>query len=173
MRPRTPAITPDVATLPRRDAAPDPAARRSLIGLDRTALLAALGEIGVPAAQRKMRVEQLWSWIYQRGATDFAAMLNMSKALRTDLAAAFTLARPEIVARQISRDGTRKYLLRIAGGHEVEAVYIPEASRGTLCVSSQVGCTLTCTFCHTGTQKLVRNLTAGEIVAQILVCRDD
>ncbi|MGF1552577.1 MAG: 23S rRNA (adenine(2503)-C(2))-methyltransferase RlmN [Paracoccaceae bacterium] len=168
--PPTRTIAPDFATLPRREAA---GAKRPLYGLTRPALEAALVEAGVPGRQARMRAGQLWAWIYQRGATSFANMTNMSKALRADLDAAFTLARPEVVARQVSRDGTRKYLLRIAGGHEVEAVYIPEESRGTLCVSSQVGCTLTCTFCHTGTQKLVRNLTAGEIVAQILVCRDD
>ena len=120
-----------------------------------------------------MRTSQLWQWLYQRGVTDFGQMTNLAKGFRADLADAFDLGRPQIVTRQISQDGTRKYLLRIAGGHEVEAVYIPEEDRGTLCVSSQVGCTLTCPFCHTGTQKLVRNLTAGEIVAQILICRDD
>ncbi|MEL6336060.1 MAG: 23S rRNA (adenine(2503)-C(2))-methyltransferase RlmN [Pseudomonadota bacterium] len=172
--PATGVIAPDFATLPRKAAeAGTVGAKRPLYGLTRPAMQAALVEAGVPEKQARMRTGQLWQWIYQRGVTDFAEMTNMSKALRADLAATFTLARPEIVARQISRDGTRKYLLRIAGGHEVEAVYIPEESRGTLCVSSQVGCTLTCTFCHTGTQKLVRNLTAGEIVAQILVCRDD
>ncbi|MEM8818877.1 MAG: 23S rRNA (adenine(2503)-C(2))-methyltransferase RlmN [Pseudomonadota bacterium] len=169
-RPRAGAIAPDFATLPRLEAAP---AKRNLIGLDRVALAEALAEIGVPAKQSRMRAGQLWQWIYQRGVQDFAEMTNVSKSLRADLDAAFAIRRPEIVSRQISRDGTRKYLLRIAGGHEVEAVYIPETDRGTLCVSSQVGCTLTCTFCHTGTQKLVRNLTAGEIVGQILVARDD
>ena len=144
-----------------------------LVGLLRPALAEALVEAGAPERQAKMRADQLWQWIYQRGVTDFDAMSNLSKGFRADLAAAFTLERPEITSRQVSQDGTRKYLLRLAGGHEVEAVYIPEEDRGTLCVSSQVGCTLTCTFCHTGTQKLVRNLTAGEIVQQILVCRDD
>ncbi|MEM6972619.1 MAG: 23S rRNA (adenine(2503)-C(2))-methyltransferase RlmN [Pseudomonadota bacterium] len=173
------AIAPDFATLPRRDlkAAETGEARervkRPLYGLTRPAMREALIEAGVPEKQARMRSGQLWQWIYQRGVSDFAEMTNMSKGLRVDLDAAFTLERPEIVTRQVSRDGTRKYLLRIAGAHEVEAVYIPEETRGTLCVSSQVGCTLTCTFCHTGTQKLVRNLTAGEIVAQILVCRDD
>ncbi|MCL4140718.1 UNVERIFIED_CONTAM: hypothetical protein GTU68_056032 [Idotea baltica] len=120
-----------------------------------------------------MRVKQIWAWLYQRGVYDFEEMSNLSKELRATLAEHFDLSRPEIVTRQVSKDGTRKYLLKIAGGHEVEAVYIPEEDRGTLCVSSQVGCTLTCSFCHTGTQTLVRNLTAGEIVGQILVCRDD
>ncbi|MEL6577726.1 MAG: 23S rRNA (adenine(2503)-C(2))-methyltransferase RlmN [Pseudomonadota bacterium] len=168
--PRPGAITPDFATLPRAAAE---GARRNLVGLTRKALSAALVEAGVPEKQARMRAGQLWQWIYQRGARDFSEMTNISKTLRADLDAAFEIRRPEIVSRQVSRDGTRKYLLRIAGGHEVEAVYIPEEDRGTLCVSSQVGCTLTCTFCHTGTQKLVRNLTAGEIVGQILVARDD
>jgi len=164
------AIQPDFAVLPRKLEA---GGLKSLLGLTRDEMRAALIEAGTPERQAKMRVGQLWSWIYQRGLTDFSVMTNLSKEFRAQLAETFTLARPEIVTRQISQDGTRKYLLRIAGGHEVEAVYIPEEDRGTLCVSSQVGCTLTCTFCNTGTQKLVRNLTAGEIVGQILVCRDD
>ena len=164
----TTAISPDFATLPRTTSG-----RPGLIGLTREALGAALRDAGVPEKQIKMRLGQIWQWLYIWGASDFSEMTNLSKGLRTDLDAAFDLSRPEIVTRQISKDGTRKYLLRIAGGHEVEAVYIPEEDRGTLCVSSQVGCTLTCPFCHTGTQKLVRNLTAGEIVSQILVCRDD
>ena len=146
---------------------------RPLVGLTRPALQAALVEAGIPEGQSKMRAGQVWQWLYARGITDFAEMTNLSKAIRAQLAEHFRIDRPEIVVRQVSADGTRKYLLRLAGGHEVEAVYIPEEDRGTLCVSSQVGCTLTCTFCHTGTQKLVRNLTAEEIVAQILVCRDD
>ncbi|HEY6993683.1 MAG TPA: 23S rRNA (adenine(2503)-C(2))-methyltransferase RlmN [Xanthobacteraceae bacterium] len=149
-----------------------------LVGLSRAALAEALATIGVPAAQRKMRVQQIWHWLYVRGATGFHAMTSVSKGLRAALDAHFTLARPEVVAEQTSLDGTRKWLLRLPGEHaaerphEVECVYIPEADRGTLCVSSQVGCTLTCTFCHTGTQRLVRNLTAGEIVGQIMVARD-
>ncbi|MEO1276282.1 MAG: 23S rRNA (adenine(2503)-C(2))-methyltransferase RlmN, partial [Pseudomonadota bacterium] len=162
-------IVPDRLTVPRQDGP----ARPNLIGLTRDGLKAALVEVGTQEKQAKMRTAQIWSWIYQKGARDFAAMTNLSKGFRADLAEAFDLARPEIVTRQVSTDGTRKYLLRIAGGHEVEAVYIPEEDRGTLCVSSQVGCTLTCSFCHTGTQKLVRNLTAAEIVGQILVARDD
>ncbi|MEO0819175.1 MAG: 23S rRNA (adenine(2503)-C(2))-methyltransferase RlmN [Pseudomonadota bacterium] len=169
-RPRATAIAPDFATLPRQ--APE-SGRTNLVGLSRSEMQRALVEAGVPEKQARMRTGQLWQWIYQRGVDDFGAMSNLAKGLRADLEAQFEIARPEIVTRQISRDGTRKYLLRIAGGHEVEAVYIPEEDRGTLCVSSQVGCTLTCTFCHTGTQKLVRNLTAAEIVGQILVCRDD
>ena len=133
----------------------------------------ALREVGIPEKQLPMRGSQIWQWLYQKGATRFDEMTNLGGSVRADLANAFTLDRPKIATRRISRDGTRKYLLKIAGGHEVETVYIPESDRGTLCVSSQVGCTLTCPFCHTGTQKLVRNLTAEEIVGQILVCRDD
>jgi 23S rRNA (adenine2503-C2)-methyltransferase len=153
-------------------------AKPSLVGLSRTALADALGAIEVPSAQRKMRVQQLWHWLYVRGAEDFAEMTNVAKELRTRLDQHFTLARPEVVAEQVSTDGTRKWLLRLPGEqanerpHEVECVYIPEADRGTLCLSSQVGCTLNCSFCHTGTQRLVRNLTAGEIVGQIMIARD-
>jgi 23S rRNA (adenine2503-C2)-methyltransferase len=151
--------------------------RPSLVGMSRAELAAALGEIGVPPPQRKMRAQQLWHWLYVRGATRFDVMTSVSKELRADLERAFTLDRPEVVAEQVSFDGTRKWLLRLPGEsgdrpHEVECVYIPETGRGTLCISSQVGCTLTCTFCHTGTQRLVRNLTAGEIVGQVLVARD-
>src|SRR5258707_12771434 len=152
--------------------------RLSVAGRSRAELAAALGEIGVPPAQRKMRVQQLWQWLYVRGVTTFDAMTSVSKELRAALEQRFTLTRPEVVAEQISVDGTRKWLLRLPGEnpnerpHEVECVYIPETGRGTLCVSSQVGCTLNCTFCHTGTQRLVRNLTAGEIVGQIMVARD-
>jgi 23S rRNA (adenine2503-C2)-methyltransferase len=149
----------------------------SLVGMTREVLAAALGEAGVPERQRRMRVQQIWHWLYVRGAQDFDAMTTLSKELRTALAQRFTLARPEIAAEQISVDGTRKWLLWLpgeAGGapHEVECVYIPEADRGTLCISSQVGCTLTCTFCHTGTQRLVRNLTAAEIAGQVVLARD-
>jgi len=150
----------------------------SLVGMTRMELAAALGSIGVPDAQHKMRVQQLWHWIYFRGFTSFEDMTSVSKELRAILAERFTLVRPEIVAEQVSVDGTRKWLLRLPGEvqgerpHEVECVYIPDTERGTLCVSSQVGCTLNCTFCHTGTQRLVRNLTADEIVGQVLVARD-
>jgi 23S rRNA (adenine2503-C2)-methyltransferase len=150
----------------------------SLIGMSRAELADALGKAGVPEAQRKMRVQQLWHWIYFRGFTAFDDMTSVSKELRGELAKRFTLARPEVVAEQISIDGTRKWLLRLPGDpdsklpHDVECVYIPDTERGTLCVSSQVGCTLTCSFCHTGTQRLVRNLTAGEIVGQVMVARD-
>ncbi|MEH2490076.1 23S rRNA (adenine(2503)-C(2))-methyltransferase RlmN [Bradyrhizobium sp. AZCC 2230] len=155
-----------------------PPAKPSLIGLSRTELADRLGEIGVAPAQRKMRVQQLWHWMYFRGAQSFDDMTSVSKGIRAELAQHFTVDRPEVVAEQISNDGTRKWLLRLPSGdnvekaHEVECVYIPETDRGTLCVSSQVGCTLNCSFCHTGTQRLVRNLTAGEIVGQIMVARD-
>jgi 23S rRNA (adenine2503-C2)-methyltransferase len=155
-----------------------PPARPSLVGLSRTLLAEALANIGVPERERRMRVQQIWHWLYVRGARDFGTMTSMSKVLRAQLEQHFTLERPEIVAEQVSVDGTRKWLLRLpsehAGerGHEVECVYIPELGRGTLCVSSQVGCTLTCSFCHTGTQRLVRNLTPGEIVGQIMIARD-
>jgi 23S rRNA (adenine2503-C2)-methyltransferase len=153
-------------------------AKPSLIGLTRAEMADALGTLGVPEGQRKMRLQQLWHWIYFRGLAEFEAMTSVSKELRAALADHFTLDRPEVVAEQVSVDGTRKWLLRLPGGtqgeraHEVECVYIPDTERGTLCVSSQVGCTLTCSFCHTGTQRLVRNLTAGEIVGQVMAARD-
>ena len=153
-------------------------ARPSLVGMTRQQLADMLGDLGVSVAQRAMRVQQLWHWIYLRGAQAFDEMTSVSKELRGALDQRFTLARPAIAAEQVSVDGTRKWLLRLPGqhtgegAHDIECVYIPEAGRGTLCVSSQVGCTLNCPFCHTGTQRLVRNLTAGEIVGQILVARD-
>ena len=134
--------------------------------------------IGVPERELKMRIAQVWHWIYFRGARDFSEMTNVGKGLRAALAEAYTLARPEVVNEQVSKDGTRKWLIRMPStgpfdkGAEIECVYIPEVDRGTLCVSSQVGCTLTCSFCHTGTQRLVRNLTSAEIVAQLIVARD-
>ena len=150
----------------------------TLIGLSREELGEALGTIGIPQKQWRMRASQLWHWLYVRGVSDFAQMTNIAKDLRSKLDETFSIARPEIVSEQISVDGTRKWLFRFpargAGRPvEVETVYIPEEGRGTLCVSSQVGCTLTCTFCHTGTQKLVRNLTAGEIIGQVMMARDD
>lgn len=154
------------------------AGKRSLVGVTRAGLAEALASAGVPEREVRMRAGQLWHWIYFRGARDFEAMTNVGKGLRQALAERFTLERPEIVSEQVSVDGTRKWLLRMPStgphdrGAEIEAVYIPESDRGTLCVSSQVGCTLTCTFCHTGTQKLVRNLTTAEIVAQLIVARD-
>ena len=155
-----------------------PPTKPSLVGLSREALGEALTTLGVKPAHVKMRVRQLWHWLYVRGVTDFDAMTSVSKELRATLAAHHTLDRPEVVAEQVSADGTRKWLLRLPGEHagenphEVECVYIPETDRGTLCVSSQVGCTLNCSFCHTGTQRLVRNLTPGEIVGQIMIARD-
>lgn len=146
---------------------------RPIIGMGRAELVDAIAALGVPAREARMRAAQVWSWAYVRGATGFAGMTDVSKARRAEFADAFDLRRPRTVSRQLSADGTRKYLLEMTDGARVETVYIPEAGRGTLCVSSQVGCTLNCSFCHTGTQRLVRNLTAGEIVAQLLVCRDD
>lgn len=148
---------------------------QSLAGLTRAQLRDALiAHAGVDEKKAKMRADQLWRWIYHYGVTDFDAMTNVSKDLRAALKATFTLARPEIVERLVSVDGTRKYLIRFAPGVEAETVFIPDVGRsGALCVSSQVGCTLTCTFCHTGTQKLVRNLTAAEIAAQVMIARDD
>jgi 23S rRNA (adenine2503-C2)-methyltransferase len=151
--------------------------RPSLVGLSRDGLIEMMARIGVPEKQRKMRANQLWHWIYHKGVTSFSEMSNISKDLREKLEESFQIGRPEIVTEQKSTDGTRKWLLRLAPDergqrHEIECVYIPEEDRGTLCISSQVGCTLTCTFCHTGTQTLVRNLTAGEIVGQIMLARD-
>ncbi len=162
-------ITQDVLTIPRKL----PEGPINLVGLTRDRLRQVLIEHGTPERQAKMRVNQIWQWIYQWGVRDFHAMTNLSKAYRAELAETFVIEIPELVSKQVSTDGTRKYLVRIAGGHEVEVVYIPEEDRGTLCISSQVGCTLTCSFCHTGTQKLVRNLTAGEIVGQVMMARDD
>lgn len=158
-----------------RTPAAAPAAPVNLSGLTRDELRQALVDAGVsPPEKAKMRASQIWGWIHHYGVTDFAAMTNVAKDMQAKLAAAFTLARPEIVERQVSKDGTRKWLIRTAPGIEIETVYIPDVGRaGALCVSSQVGCTLNCTFCHTGTQKLVRNLTAAEIVAQVQVARDD
>ncbi len=163
-------ITHDMLTLPRTLPATD---RTNIVGLTRDQLQAALVAAGTPERQARMRTGQIWQWVYHFGLRDFASMTNLAKDYRAFLAAHFEVALPQVVTRQTSADGTRKYLVRIAGGHEVETVYIPEEGRGTLCISSQVGCTLTCSFCHTGTQKLVRNLTAGEIVGQVMLARDD
>ena len=162
-------ITQDLVTIPRKM----PEGPTNIVGLTRDALRTALIEAGTAEKQVKMRVNQVWQWIYHWGVRDFMDMTNLAKDYRQLLADNFVIELPEIVSKQVSADGTRKYLVKIAGGHEVEVVYIPEADRGTLCISSQVGCTLTCSFCHTGTQKLVRNLTAGEIVGQIMLARDD
>ena len=158
------------------DTAPQrPLTRPTLFGLDREGLRERLAEdLGLDPKPAKMRATQLWQWIYGHGARSFDEMTNIAKDMRAKLAALYSLDRPEIAERQVSSDGTRKYLIRFAPGIEAEAVFIPGVGRaGALCVSSQVGCTLNCTFCHTGTQALVRNLTAEEIVAQVLVCKDD
>ncbi|MFT5869397.1 MAG: 23S rRNA (adenine2503-C2)-methyltransferase [Paracoccaceae bacterium] len=162
-------ITQDFLTVPRK--LPD--GPTNLVGLTRDQLRDALIAAGTPEKQAKMRTGQVWQWIYEKGVREFELMSNLAKPYRTLLSENFVIAIPEVVTREVSEDGTRKYLVRIAGGHEVEVVYIPETDRGTLCISSQVGCTLTCPFCHTGTQKLVRNLTSGEIVGQIMLARDD
>ncbi len=171
-------ILPPVSALPAQGRAPFVPAKPSLCGLPRAALAEFLAGIGVPDKEIRMRVSQLWHWIYVRGATEFSEMTNVARALHATLDAHASLARPEITREQISKDGTRKWVLKMPSkgphdrGAEVECVYIPEKDRGTLCVSSQVGCTLNCSFCHTGTQKLVRNLEAWEIVAQVMVARD-
>ena len=162
-------ITQDLLTIPRKM----PTGPTNLVGLSREELRAALENAGTTEKQAKMRAGQIWQWIYQKGVREFEKMTNLAKDYRIFLASNFTISIPEIVSKQVSVDGTRKYLLRIAGGHEVETVYIPEQDRGTLCISSQVGCTLTCSFCHTGTQKLVRNLTTAEIIGQVMLARDD
>ncbi len=169
-------ITPEVPA--EKPSLAGPAAKPSLAGLTRDRLKLALAAAGVPEKQLRMRVGQLWSWIYVRGVTSFDDMTDVSKDLRRQLADVYSLDRPEIVSEQISVDGTRKWLLRLAKrSHEarppeIETVYIPESDRGTLCISSQVGCTLNCSFCHTGTQRLVRNLEAEEIIGQIMLARD-
>ena len=162
-------IVQNVMTVPRSK----PEGPMNLVGLTRQAMWDELIAIGTPEKQAKMRVRQIWQWIYQWGVRNFDDMTNLSKSFRAELAEKFIIKIPEVISKKISSDGTRKWLVRISGSHEVEVVYIPEEGRGTLCVSSQVGCTLTCSFCHTGTQRLVRNLTAGEIVGQVMVARDD
>ncbi|WP_419826633.1 23S rRNA (adenine(2503)-C(2))-methyltransferase RlmN [Sphingomonas sp.] len=147
-------------------------ARVDLVGLSRDAVREALAAAGLEPRQAKLRAKQLWHWIYNRGATDFAGMTDIAKAQHPWLAERFVVARPEVVTAQVSTDGTRKWLLRSPDSHDYEMVFIPDADRGTLCVSSQVGCTLNCSFCHTGTMRLVRNLTAGEIVGQVMLARD-
>jgi len=155
-----------------------PERKSSLAGATRAEIAAALAELGTPEREIRMRATQLWHWIYHRGVGEFSAMRNIARPLLEQLAAHYTLTRPEIVGEQVSADGTRKWLLRMPpkgprdSGAEIECVYIPESDRGTLCVSSQVGCTLNCTFCHTGTQGWARNLSAAEIVAQVMVARD-
>ncbi|MDZ4370004.1 MAG: 23S rRNA (adenine(2503)-C(2))-methyltransferase RlmN [Phenylobacterium sp.] len=165
-------VTLDLSRAPAKPLAPKPT---NLTGLSRQELADALVDAGVcPREKAKMRATQAWRWMHHYGVTDFAQMTDIAKETRAIMADAFTLARPEVVERQVSKDGTRKWLIRMGPGIEVETVYIPDVGRaGALCVSSQVGCTLNCTFCHTGTQALVRNLTAAEIVAQVQVARDD
>ena len=155
-----------------RDITPRSDGRADLIGLPRTQIAQLFAGAGLDVKQAKLRAKQVYHWIYHRGATDFEAMTDIAKTMRPWLAERFVVGRPEIVEAQHSSDGTRKWLLRTADGHEFEMVFIPDADRGTLCVSSQVGCTLNCRFCHTGTMKLVRNLTPGEIVGQVMLARD-
>ena len=155
-----------------RDPVVRPDGRRDLLGRSKDELRAILAEAGLDPKQAKLRAKQLWHWIYNRGATDFTAMTDIAKAMHPWLVERFVIGRPDVVEAQVSSDGTRKWLLRSPDGHDYEMVFIPDADRGTLCVSSQVGCTLTCSFCHTGTMRLVRNLTAGEIVGQVMLARD-
>ena len=162
----------DPVPVPRPERAADADARVNLVGLSKAEISAALAEAGLDEKQAKLRAKQLWHQIYNRGAVDFSAMSDIAKPQRAWLAERFTIARPEIVTELVSTDGTRKWLLRTADGHDFEMVFIPDADRGTLCVSSQVGCTLNCRFCHTGTMRLVRNLDAGEIVGQVMLARD-
>jgi 23S rRNA (adenine2503-C2)-methyltransferase len=155
-----------------RPAVPRADGRVDLVGRAKDDLRALLAEAGLDAKQAKLRAKQLWHWIYNRGATEFGVMTDIAKTMHPWLAERFVIARPEVVEAQVSVDGTRKWLLRTDDGHDFEMVFIPDADRGTLCVSSQVGCTLNCTFCHTGTMRLVRNLTASEIVGQVMLARD-
>ena len=162
-------LTQNFVTVPRKI----PEGPLNIVGLTRSSLREALIKNDTPEKQANMRVGQIWQWIYEKGVRDFSKMTNLAKSYREALEKNFLISVPEIISKNISHDGTRKYLMRIDGGHEIETVYIPEENRGTLCISSQVGCTLTCSFCHTGTQRLVRNLTSSEIIGQILVARDD
>jgi 23S rRNA (adenine2503-C2)-methyltransferase len=161
----------DPVPVPRAEA-PRADGRIDLVGLSRDAIRETLAAAGLEAKQAKLRAKQLWHWIYNRGVTEFSGMTDIAKAQHPWLAERFVVARPEVVTAQVSTDGTRKWLLRTHDGHDYEMVFIPDADRGTLCVSSQVGCTLNCRFCFTGTMKLVRNLTAGEIVGQVMLARD-
>ena len=155
-----------------RAATPRADGKTAIVGLTRPELIAALVAAGMSDKAAKMRASQVWHWVYHRGVTDFAAMANIARETREVLEARFVVGRPEVAQAQVSADGTRKWLLRFADGNEAECVFIPDADRGTLCVSSQVGCTLNCRFCFTGTMKLVRNLTPGEIVGQVMLARD-
>ena len=160
----------DVITIP-RNAAIDP--KVNIIGLPKLLLSEHLLKAGIQEKNLNMRLNQIWGWLYQKGVTDFSKMSNISKEIQSLISDYFQISLPEIVKKKVSKDGTRKYLLRLSGGHEIETVFIPETDRGTLCISSQVGCTLTCSFCHTGTQKLVRNLNSAETIAQVLIARHD
>jgi 23S rRNA (adenine2503-C2)-methyltransferase len=155
-----------------RDITPRADGRVDLIGLPRTRIAELFAEAGLDAKQARLRAKQVFHWLYHRGATGFEAMTDIAKTMRPWLTERFVIGRPEVVEAQHSSDGTRKWLLRTADGHDFEMVFIPDVDRGTLCVSSQVGCTLNCTFCHTGTMRLVRNLTPGEIVGQVMLARD-
>jgi 23S rRNA (adenine2503-C2)-methyltransferase len=155
-----------------RDITPRADGRVDLIGLPRQRIAELFAEAGLDARQARLRAKQVFHWLYHRGVTDFSAMTDIAKAMRPWLDERFVIGRPEVVEAQHSSDGTRKWLLRTADGHDFEMVFIPDADRGTLCVSSQVGCTLNCRFCHTGTMRLVRNLTPGEIVGQVMLARD-
>jgi 23S rRNA (adenine2503-C2)-methyltransferase len=161
----------DPVTTP-RPATPREDGRVDLIGLSKAELRAALETGGLEPKQAKLRAKQIWHWIYNRGTTDFTAMTDIAKVQHPWLAERFAISRPEVVEAQVSKDGTRKWLLRSEDAQDYEMVFIPDADRGTLCVSSQVGCTLNCRFCHTGTMRLVRNLTASEIVGQVMLARD-
>ena len=161
----------DPLTIP-RDITPREDGRVDLIGLPRAQIAALFTEAGLDAKAAKLRAKQVFHWLYHRGVTDFDAMTDIAKTMRPWLATRFVIGRPEVVEAQHSVDGTRKWLLRTADNHDFEMVFIPDETRGTLCVSSQVGCTLNCTFCHTGTMRLVRNLTPGEIVGQVMLARD-
>ena len=166
----SPPIINDVITIPRNELIDK---KINIIGLTKLVLSEHLLKAGIEQKHLNMRLNQIWGWLYQKGITDFSKMGNISKDVKGLLSKYFSISLPAIVEKKISTDGTRKYLLRLSGGHEIETVFIPETDRGTLCISSQVGCTLTCPFCHTGTQKLVRNLNPSEMIGQVLIARED
>ena len=166
----SPPIINDVITIPRNELIDK---KINIIGLTKLVLSEHLLKAGIEQKHLNMRLNQIWGWLYQKGITDFSKMGNISKDVKGLLSKYFSISLPTIVEKKISTDGTRKYLLRLSGGHEIETVFIPETDRGTLCISSQVGCTLTCPFCHTGTQKLVRNLNPSEMIGQVLIARED
>lgn len=166
----SPPIINDVITIPRNELI-DP--KVNIIGLTKQSLSEHLLKAGIEQKHLNMRQSQIWGWLYQKGINDFSKMGNISKDVKSLLSKYFSISLPIVVKKEISTDGTRKYLLKLSGGHEIETVFIPETDRGTLCISSQVGCTLTCSFCHTGTQKLVRNLNPSEMIGQVLIARED